>query len=93
MQRAIDLLQEKRELLDQLTKQLIEKEELDHDEIKAVIGPSIHETKPAWKPTFPEQKVAESCEGGDNGADGIPSPEKDDQDASVSATDDSAPAS
>ena len=54
MQRATDLLTEKRSELDELTRTLIEKEELDQDEIRNVLGASIHETKEEWKPAFPE---------------------------------------
>ena len=56
MQRAEDLLNEHRTRLDDLTKQLIEKEELDHDEIAKIIGPSVHQNKPDWQPAFPDLK-------------------------------------
>ena len=75
MQRAIDLLTENRQKLDDLTKKLIEKEELDRDEIREVLGPSVHETKPDWQPAFPS--VDEDSNDGDSNDD--PSDPKGDQ--------------
>ncbi|MEE2641811.1 MAG: ATP-dependent zinc metalloprotease FtsH [Planctomycetota bacterium] len=54
MDKAIELLTENRGKLDELTRSLIEREELDHGEIKEIIGPSVHETKSGWTPAFPE---------------------------------------
>lgn len=54
MQRAIDLLNQHRDKLDELARQLIEKEELEKEEIRRILGPSIHELKPKWTPLFPE---------------------------------------
>jgi cell division protease FtsH len=52
MDRAVELLKEHREKLDELTKQLIENEELEAHEIEEVLGPSIHKTKPDWVSVF-----------------------------------------
>jgi cell division protease FtsH len=41
-ERASALLKDQRPLLEKLTQQLIEKEELDEPEIAAILGPSIH---------------------------------------------------
>ncbi|MEC9091171.1 MAG: cell division protein FtsH, partial [Planctomycetota bacterium] len=52
MLRAKDLLNQHRGLLDQLTKQLVEREELDNDEIRKILGPSAQETRPDWVAAF-----------------------------------------
>lgn len=44
LERATTLLSEKRDALHELTAALLEKEELDHDQIEAIIGPSVHKT-------------------------------------------------
>ncbi len=46
-QSALELLKEKRSEMELLTKELVEKEELDRHEIARIIGPSVHRNKPA----------------------------------------------
>jgi cell division protease FtsH len=42
---ALELLKDKREKLESLTKELVEREELDRKDIEAIIGPSVHTEK------------------------------------------------
>lgn len=64
-QKAFGLLNDKRDNLENLTEKLVAEEELDRHEIAAVIGPSVHEDKPALLP--PRNETAAN-----NGADAAP---------------------
>ncbi len=60
-QLAVDLLQSKREQLDRLARALVEREELDRNEIEALIGPSVHAEKSTGdngKPKHEESALA-----------------------------------
>lgn len=59
--RAVNLLSEKREALEKVTQQLLEREELGEVEIEELVGPSVHGPVVRYgeaKPTSPEEAAA-----------------------------------
>ncbi len=55
-QKSISLLEDRKQQLEDLTAKLVEQEELDRHEIAEIIGPSVHQDKPALTP--PKTNVA-----------------------------------